>query len=176
MAIALAVGLGACALGIEVCANVLAEGATHARRPYALVAWDVAADRMRTGDVMIAYQGVFSARAVALVVRDASDVLYALIGGRGPQPLCSWLRRQTRAGAQCCWRPLSSDAPHDLLHLRIAAAIRPRDEPLHTLLRAGVLRSSAASLELLNLNTAPGMRYDAPLTVLAPPVDFEKSD
>jgi len=29
---------------------------------------------------------------------------------------------------------------------------------------------------LLNLNTAPGMRYDAPLTVLAPPVDFEKSD
>jgi hypothetical protein len=172
----LVAGLAACALGIEVCGSVLIEGVTYAHRPYPSVAWEVAVDRMHTGDIVVTCASVFCSSTIALVVRDASNVIYAVTARSGIQPMAWWLRRQTRAGAQCCWRPLcATDRPRGLLHRRITSALRPRDEAFQTLLKAGILASNTA-LELLNCNTAPGYRFDASLSLLAPQQDLDKAD
>jgi hypothetical protein len=171
----LAAGLAACALGIEVCGSVLIEG-VNAHRPYPLVPWSTAVDRMETGDLVVTCASVFASSTVALVVRDASNVVYAVTARGGTQPMAWWLRRQARSGAQCCWRPLwGADLRRGGQHRRITSALRPRDHAFQTLLRAGILASNTTALELINCNTAPGYRYDASLALMTPPGDLEKA-
>lgn len=173
----LAAGLAACVLGIEVCGSILIEGVTYAHRPYPAVAWSTAVDRMETGDIVATCASVFSSHSVALVVRDASNVVYAVTSGGGTQPMAWWLRRQTRSGAQCCWRPLwAAHVPRGSLHRRVTSALWSRDEPFQTLRKAGVLSSHTTALELLNCNTAPGYRFDAALSLMPPSTDLDKHD
>jgi hypothetical protein len=170
----LATNLAACVLGLELCGDVLMES-VYAHRPYPRVHWDAAVDHMHTGDLVTARGSIRHwGDLVALVVRDVSGILYALVAGRDPVPLSAWVRQQVGRGAQCCWRALEiAGRPRESVHGRITGMARAREDPFSTLVRAGVLAVRTTSPDMVNCNTAPGHQYRASISVLPGP-ELEK--
>lgn len=168
----LAATLGACVVGIELCGELVTDAVCR-HRSYPRVSWEVARDRMNTGD-LVTVRGTW-ADVDALVLRDVSGVLYALTTGHEPVPLAAWLRR--RGAAQCCWRPLHAvtGETRAALHRRLSAISRPREHPFATLVRAGVLSARASTVDLVNCNTAPGYRYEATMAVRPSAHDLERA-
>ncbi len=166
----LATSLAACVVGIEMCGEVLTD-AVCSHRPYPRVDWEVARERMHTGDLVTARGGVWG-DVDALVLRDVSGVLYALTAGRSPVPLANWLRS---ARGQCCWRPLTMvGQSRRALHHRIGGMLRPGEHPFATLVRVGVLRARASAVDLVNCNTAPGHRFAASIAVTPSTGDLDR--
>ncbi len=168
MELQLAAGLAACALGVELCGDALLRGVACAR-PYPRVEWETAVRRLETGDLVVATS--CRSERLALVLRDDSGVLYALVGEQTPVPLVAWVR--LNAGRQCTWRPLRIvDRGRGAAHQQVAAAVRPREPPLETLHRAGIV-SRATSIGLVNCNTVPGYQYDAAIALGQPAADLD---